>query len=178
VEGELRAESGVEGAQVNQGVEGDGFALFGPGEALMELVGLSGAVVAPLVGGVEVSLGRLELGCFFEGEDVKHVLGVSGGEGSKFCVKSEGEAVDVRVELAPIDCVLLDEIVDELISCAHAGDPLRGGVSAWAERSCAARRSRSACAAAEATRAMPPRGDCRQRWACSQVGMPWVRKWL
>ncbi len=55
----MRAESDVEGAEVNQGVETDGFALFGPSEALMELAGFSCATVSPLVGGVEASLGRL-----------------------------------------------------------------------------------------------------------------------
>ncbi len=45
---------GAKRAEVDQGVKGDGFALFSPGEALVELAGFSCAAVGPLVGGVEV----------------------------------------------------------------------------------------------------------------------------
>ncbi len=56
----MGAEAGIDGAEVDQGVEGDGLALFGPGETLLQIAGFGSAAVGPLVGGVEVSLGLLK----------------------------------------------------------------------------------------------------------------------
>ncbi len=56
----MGAEAVIDGAEVDQGVEGDGLALFGPIEALLKSAGLGGAAVGPLVGGIEISLCRLK----------------------------------------------------------------------------------------------------------------------
>ncbi len=128
----MGAEAGIDGAEVDQGVEGDGLSLFGPGEALLQVACLSGAAVGPLVSGVEVSLGRLEaapeLCCIFEGEDVEHMLGMDGGVGGAFRLEGGSEAVHGRVKITPVDCVFLNEVVEELVPRADAGDPIGRGV--------------------------------------------------
>ncbi len=42
------------------------------------------------------------------------MLGVGGSMGSVFRLEGCSEAVNVRVKIAPMDCVCLDEVVKEL----------------------------------------------------------------
>ncbi len=51
---------------------------------------------------------------------------MDGGVGGAFRLEGGSEAVNGRVEIAPVDCMFLDEVVEELIPRAYAGDPIGG----------------------------------------------------